>query len=82
MWSNVGPMWPLPRHPKWSNVPQNMKSQHWSRCVLSQERAREMDRFIADIKEQEQTDFEGAEVEHDGGRHERDEAPVVAGSAT
>ena len=29
MWSNVGPMWPLPRHPKWSNVPQNVKSQHW-----------------------------------------------------
>ena len=28
MWSNVGPMWPLPRHPKWSNVPQNVKSQH------------------------------------------------------
>ena len=25
MWSNVGPMWPLPRHPKWSNVPQNLK---------------------------------------------------------
>ena len=30
MWSNVGPMWPLPRHPKWSNVPQNVKSQHCS----------------------------------------------------
>ena len=28
MWSSVGPMWPLPRHPKWSNVPQNVKSQH------------------------------------------------------
>ena len=34
MWSNVGPMWPLPRHPKWSNVPQNVKSQHWTRHTL------------------------------------------------
>ena len=30
MWSNVGPMWPLPRHPKWSNVPQNLKWKHWA----------------------------------------------------